>query len=471
MSSFTPGTILAQRYEIQQVLGKKTGRRTLLAYDSETDRPVVLKLLRFDSDFEWEHLKLFEREAETLQSLDHPAIPQYLDHFELDAPDCKGFVLVQSYIEARSLEAHIKSGRSFSETELKQLAGDILEILIYLHRQNPPVIHRDIKPSNILLGDRSGNHVGQVYLVDFGSVQTIAAREGGTITIVGTYGYMPPEQFGERAVPASDLYSLGATLIYLATGKHPADLPQRSLRIQFEPIATHLDRKLIQWLQRLVEPDLSRRYSSASIAFAGLKTGRADIRALPVQLGQPEGSRILLFKTAEAIEIRSPYFSWKDLCTNLMTWWLWPVWAITLLVFFITLWVNWLWLDQLLFMLALVSGLGLITCTVRLLVRMPRLLIRYRQRFRIDTKYIAFWHEIWGIPFARRFAGRQHIRKLVYTKRYYQSTSDGQVPVHPRIQVWTGVQKFELGELLSPPEQDWLVQELSDWLDLPIDRE
>ena len=84
------------------------------------------------------------------------------------------------------------------------------------------------------MGERSGNSVGQVYLVDFGSVQTVLAAEGGTRTVVGTYGYMPPEQFGGRTVPASDLYSLGATLIYLVTGTHPADLPQKDFRIQFE---------------------------------------------------------------------------------------------------------------------------------------------------------------------------------------------------------------------------------------------
>ena len=59
------------------------------------------------------------------------------------------------------------------------------------------MIHRDLKPSNILLGERSGNSVGQVYLVDFGSVQTVLATEGGTRTVVGTYGYMPQEQFGD----------------------------------------------------------------------------------------------------------------------------------------------------------------------------------------------------------------------------------------------------------------------------------
>lgn len=69
------------------------------------------------------------------------------------------------------------------------------------------MIHRDIKPSNILLGDRSGDFVGDVFLVDFGAVQTIDTQGKHTMTIVGTYGYMPPEQFGGRSSPASDLYS------------------------------------------------------------------------------------------------------------------------------------------------------------------------------------------------------------------------------------------------------------------------
>jgi len=54
---------------------------------------------------------------------------------------------------------------------------------------------------------------------------------------VGTYGYMPQEQFGGRTVPASDLYSLGCTIIYLVTGTHPADLPQKDFRIQFQGVA------------------------------------------------------------------------------------------------------------------------------------------------------------------------------------------------------------------------------------------
>lgn len=257
--------ILADRYQCDRRLGKQAGRQTLLARDLKTQQQVVVKLLSFSSDFNWEDLKLFQREVETLKSLSHPAIPRYLDSFEIDTPKRKGFALVQSYIEAKSLQEYLSDGRTFSESEVKQLATALLDILAYLHQRQPPVIHRDIKPSNILLKNRSGNSVGEVYLVDFGAVQTLATQQGKTVTVVGTYGYMPPEQFGGRAVPASDLYSLGATLIALITKQHPADLPQKDLQIEFEQF-TKLSPAFTNWLKWMTHPSLERRPASVQIA-------------------------------------------------------------------------------------------------------------------------------------------------------------------------------------------------------------
>ncbi len=90
--------VLRDRYQIQSLLGRQTGRRTFLATDGETGSLVVIKLLLFGPDFTWEDLKLFEREAETLKSLDHSAIPRYLDFFEVETELGRGFALVQSYI-------------------------------------------------------------------------------------------------------------------------------------------------------------------------------------------------------------------------------------------------------------------------------------------------------------------------------------------------------------------------------------
>ena len=263
--------ILQGHYELQRQLRKHAGRQTWLARDLRTRELVVIKLLTFGSDFEWQDLKLFAREAQILQELSHRAIPRYLDYFDLNLPEFKGFALVQTYIPARSLAEHLQAGRTFSEAEIKQIAKALLEVLIYLHERLPPVIHRDLKASNVLLTDRSGEYVGQVYLVDFGSVKTPVVQQDGSITVVGTYGYMPPEQFGGRAVPASDLYGLGATLIHLATGSHPADLLQDDIKIQFEQLV-NITPALLDWLKWLTEPSLKDRPTSAREALEALDT-------------------------------------------------------------------------------------------------------------------------------------------------------------------------------------------------------
>lgn len=295
--------ILNDRYEINQQLSRKAGRQTLLALDRETGEQVVIKLLTFSSEFEWESLKLFERETQVLKTLSHPTIPKYINSFETDEQDSKGFALVQNYIAAPSLESHIKSGRRFSEVEIKQIAESLLETLIYLHTQHPPVIHRDIKPSNVLLINRSGNYVGQTYLVDFGAVQTAAFQNSDSFTVVGTYGYMPPEQFSGRSTPVSDLYSLGATLIYLVTGQHPANLMTDDLQLEFGQ-STTLSPELTRWLQRLVQPTPSQRFANASEALEALKNPQVQELELPPV--QPFGSPITIQQRNDGVCIRLP---------------------------------------------------------------------------------------------------------------------------------------------------------------------
>jgi serine/threonine protein kinase len=268
---FELGNIIQDRYKIQQQLGKKTGRYTLLAYDLQGQELVVIKSLIFSPGFVWDDLKLFEREAEMLKALSHPSIPQYVDFFELDLPPYQGFALVQNYIPAKSLQEQLNAGRTFSEADVKELAKALLLILSYLHGRQPSVIHRDIKPSNILLADRSGNRLGQVYLVDFGSVQTLMTREGSSITVVGTYGYMPPEAFGDRSVPASDLYALGATLIHLCTGTAPVQFLQ-DLQIRFTE-HVELNVNFVRWLEVMTAPAIEQRFRTAHEALVSLEQG------------------------------------------------------------------------------------------------------------------------------------------------------------------------------------------------------
>nr|WP_236504331.1 serine/threonine-protein kinase [Tychonema sp. BBK16]MCF6372249.1 serine/threonine protein kinase [Tychonema sp. BBK16] len=437
--------LLAERYEVQRQLGKQTGRQTLRARDLQTQELVVIKQLFLGSDFEWQDLKLFEREAETLKALDYPAIPRYLDYLEIDEPNSKGFALVQTYVEGKTLEEHLLSGRTFSESEVKELAQSLLEILIYLHKQDPPVIHRDIKPSNILLHSRSGNSVGQIYLVDFGSVQNQAAKFGGTITVVGTYGYMAPEQFGGRSVPASDLYALGATLIYLVTGLHPTELSQQDLKIQFADRATHFNPSLIDWLEWMTEPSLEKRLSSAEEALRSLELPRQiskNIMAL-----QPQGSEIKLTKNYEAIEIVIPpkgvgfglvFLLATEVAASLR---LWSIYDRLLdRQFWVTI-LGFLMVGVIMYLFALFRELHL----------------------RIDRQQISYNGHLLGLKWNYcRSSPRQDICRLEIKKiGGYQAS---------QMIVTAGKSKYKLGQKqgLSASEIEWLTSELSQWLKLKI---
>jgi len=447
--------ILKERYAIQQQLSKNAGRQTLLARDLLTQELVAIKLLTFGADFQWDDLKLFEREAETLQSLSHPAIPRYLDHFKFQRLKTKGFALVQSYIEAKSLEEWVNLGRIFNEREIKQLAKALLEILVYLHGQYPAVIHRDIKPSNILLGEQSGNSnsIGQVYLVDFGSVQTLAAREGSTITVVGTYGYMPLEQFGGHAVPASDLYSLGATLIYLVTGTHPAELLQEDLRIQFEP-KIHLSSAFVDWLEWMTQPDLNNRLTSSGAALKALEEPSQGERRYPV-VQKPAESKVQLKKDRYTLEVIIPPAS-----------------------------RNYLYIGFLLISLIPLSQVGLtgivLIVSVLLISSFPgSLLMGLGGLFLASLFFLPVWGIIKLFPKSTRLridpqrisldklpsSPRRAISKLGFLQHYDTSSR-----VHrSNIQIWAGVHKYELPTShLTDREVDWIAHEISEWLGLPI---
>ncbi|MDF5739877.1 MULTISPECIES: serine/threonine protein kinase [unclassified Nostoc] len=453
------------RYEVQQLLGKKPGRRTLLARDLQTQELVVIKLLSFGGDFEWDSLKLFEREAEILKSLSHPLIPHYLNYFEVNLPNIKGFALVQTYIPAQSLEQYLQTGRTFTEAEVKQIAKALLKILIYLHGLYPPVIHRDIKPSNILLGDRSGNSIGQIYLVDFGSVQTVLATESGTRTVVGTYGYMPPEQFGGRTVAASDLYSLGATLIYLVTGTYPADLPQKDFRIQFEQ-AANLSPSFTNWLKWMIEPSLERRLSSATEAIAALeKPQSTNLPALVV--GKPDGSKIQLTKNWDSLEIIVPPAGFNP--SIVLT----GVFAIAWNSFILIWTINALWvpfpvnIPFALFSLPFWSA-GFLMVYKFFFNLFGRICLR------LNPKEIALTWELFAWKSYRpRASPRQSVTKLVYIPKHFTKDSEGtRIPVPAQLDIWVGVKKYQLGGISgvikSEAELEWLAHELSDWLGLPI---
>ena len=189
--------ILHNRFKLIRTLGEGAQGRVYLAEDTMSGARVVLKELLLGKASDWKAVELFERESAILKNLNHPAIPAYIDAFHLD--DGERIFLVQEYIAGDNLEALLEAGELFDEKVLRDFLRQILDILDYLQRFSPPVVHRDIKPSNILRGSR-----GKYYLIDFGGVQLITQDRVGGSTVVGTNGFMPPEQIIGRATPASD---------------------------------------------------------------------------------------------------------------------------------------------------------------------------------------------------------------------------------------------------------------------------
>jgi serine/threonine protein kinase len=260
------GSIIAERYQLTELLGSGGSGSTYRATRISDGAEVAIKILSLRHLHDWKQLELFEREAKVLSQLNHPQIPQYLEYFHVDTPSNRAFYIVQQLAPGKPLTGWVNAGWLGTEAEVRDIASQLLAILQYLHQQSPPLIHRDIKPHNIIRNDD-----GQVFLVDFGAVQNVyhnTLMKGSTVA--GTYGYMAPEQFRGMAVPSSDLYGLGATLLYLLTHRSPADLPQERLKLSFRGhvnIANHF----ADWLETILEPDTTDRFASASVALQALR--------------------------------------------------------------------------------------------------------------------------------------------------------------------------------------------------------
>jgi hypothetical protein len=270
--------VLRKRYEIGETLGGGSGSTTFAAHDRSTGTRCVVKELSvgevvrsargahsLDPDDFTKLVQLFEREARVLANLDHPGIPRFVDHFTESRDGDTRLFTVQEHIDGRTLEALVREGRHFTEAEAREVCRQVGEILAYLHGRTPALIHRDIKPSNLILDEQ-----GTVHLVDFGSVRdALGADELDGRTVVGTYGYMPIEQYEARALPQSDLYALGMTLVYLVTHREPTQIPRSGMRLEFRKYA-NVSPAFAGVLERMIEAAPEDRYRSADELLAAL---------------------------------------------------------------------------------------------------------------------------------------------------------------------------------------------------------
>jgi serine/threonine protein kinase len=249
-------------YEISKVLGSGGFGTTYLAAHLASGDQCVVKALSFAHLQDWKSVELFEREAQTLQQLKHPRIPRYRDFIQETVNEKTQFFLVQDYAKGSSLQECIDQGKHFTEAEVIDLALQITEILIYLQAHHPPFIHRDIKPENIIFDE------GQVFLIDFGAVSKYAPGQRGS-TMVGSLGYMAPEQFHGQAYPATDIYGLGVNLLYLLTHKQPSDLSTGGFKLKFRHLL-QCSNGLAEVLSKMVAVHHGDRYTDAKALYEDL---------------------------------------------------------------------------------------------------------------------------------------------------------------------------------------------------------
>ncbi len=223
---------------------------------------------------------------------------------------------------------------------------------------------------------------------------------------------MPPEQFGGRTVPASDLYSLGATLICVLTGTHPADLPQLDGCIQFIQ-QVNISRSFALWLERTIQPSLERRFTSASQALQILKNPPPLLENRLV-VTKPRGSKVVLHKDTDSLEIVIPPAGFTLEMLALLGFaiaWNSFIFFWTGAVIFAPFPIN---VPFVLFSLPFwIAGIGMVRDIIWGLFRQTQL--------RIDRQQMCLTHKIFGFKYnSIRPAPREDITKLEYTKKSFE---------------------------------------------------
>lgn len=446
------GQILHQRYSIGEHLGKGQAN-TFAAVRLADDSPVIIKELKLGEIENWKAYELFQRELSTLQNLDHRAFPRLLDHFEVKIGEAQGMYLVLERIPGRNLQEAMQAGWRPEAKEVKNLALQALDALIYLHGLAPPLIHRDIKPSNLIW------HEQRLYLIDFGAVQDMMRPEGSS-TIVGTFGYMAPEQFSGRAVPASDLYALGATLVHLLSGRSPGELPQRELRLDFRDYVS-CSEPFLQWLEHMLEPLSEYRFKSAAEAKSALleerlasessrrhpqhtaSSARRTTGPLP-SLPIPLGTKIKITRDHQRLEIKIPPGLFK--MANLFLIGFNAFWLC-----FVAVWTGLALQGSIFFALFSLPfwavGLGMLAFNINNMFTRTELHFS-PQHIHLLKNYAQVFKQEHHYPLSQLNAVQRQLS--------YKSNNTP----HFNLQLEIGSKKIGLGSHLSRAEQDWLKNEI-----------
>ena len=279
-TSLKSNFVLHNRYKIMGVIGGGGMGTVYQARDLnfiDVRKLVAVKEMQTqvsDAALRASMLKTFRREANILATLSHPAIPQIYDFFDLN----DRAYLVMEYINGKDLEILLTQTKELPVEKIIEWAIDLCDVLDYLHNQKPdPIVFRDVKPSNVMI-----DSLGKVRLIDFGIAKAFVT--GVKNTMIGTEGYSAPEQYKGDISPASDVYSLGATLHHVLTRRDPRLEPPFSFHER--PIASinpKVPPALVEIIAKALEFNAVDRYPSCR----QMKEALEALRYRPFVLSTP----------------------------------------------------------------------------------------------------------------------------------------------------------------------------------------
>jgi len=265
-----PGTVLQQRYHILDVKGSGgmavVYRARDLRFEKATRVCAVKEMLNSAPDPRLRELTVqsFDREANVLASLSHPAVPSIFDYFT----EGNRIYLVMEFVEGQDLEEIIEeSPGPLAQEKVTDWAIQVCEVLTYLHNHKPdPFVFRDLKPSNMML-----NQHDRIVLVDFGIAKVFESGQRGTM--IGTEGYTPPEQYRGVAEPRGDIYALGATMHHLLTKRDPRLEPPFSFHERpIRELNPEVSESLEATVMKSLEYEVDKRFSTAAEFGEALRT-------------------------------------------------------------------------------------------------------------------------------------------------------------------------------------------------------
>ncbi len=267
-----PGTVLQDRYRIERSLGRGGSGAVYLSQDSRLagKQWAIKELVCKDSTQLQSARTRFEREASMLARLRHRNLPLIVDYF-FEAPSQ---FLVMEFVDGPTLAALIEKEGPAPEAQALRWALEMGRVLDYLHSQSPPIIFRDLKPENIMVTEER-----HLKLIDFGLARHFDPEMGRRDTQPsGSVGYAPPEQWEDRVDERSDLYSLGATIYFILTGKPPSPV-YGSHRLK--PHRSDIEARTEDLVLKCMQPDPALRYSSAGELIRDLLLLLSDPRMAP----------------------------------------------------------------------------------------------------------------------------------------------------------------------------------------------